>query len=110
MQVEHERIAKTESLFRDVNERIAEATERFDESSAQFMCECADPECAERIEVPLAEYEKVRSDGTTFVLDAEHLEPEVERVVEKRRGYAIVKKLGAVGQMVKRLNPRTEPA
>jgi hypothetical protein len=114
MRTRRERIAKTESLFRNVNERIAEASERFDAgdaSDAQFMCECADPACAERLEVPLEEYEHVREDPTTFVLDPEHIEPEIEHVVRRRRGYAVVKKVDAVAQrIVRKLDPRTETA
>jgi hypothetical protein len=72
-----ERIAKVEALFRDVNERIAEASERFESDDAEFMCECADPACAERLEVPLDEYEEVRDDATTFVLDPDHIRPDV---------------------------------
>jgi hypothetical protein len=108
--MQRDRIAKTESLFRDVNERIAEASERFDSDEAEFMCECADPACAERLEVPLAEYEQVRKNGTTFLLNPSHVEPEVERVVARRRGYAIVQKVDAVvAKIAKQLNPRTEP-
>ena len=76
MSIREERMAKTESLFRNVNERIAEASERFDagdNGDGEFMCECADPGCAERLEVPLEEYEQVREDATTFVLDPEHI-------------------------------------
>ena len=42
------RRARTEALFRDVNERIAESAERFSADSAEFVCECADPGCAHR--------------------------------------------------------------
>jgi hypothetical protein len=105
------RIAKTEALFRDVNERIAEASERFDSNEAEFMCECADAACAERLEVPLAEYEQVREDATTFLLSPSHVRPDVERIVGHRRGYAIVKKMNsAVATIVRRLDPRAEPA
>jgi hypothetical protein len=105
------RLAKTEALFRDVNERIAEASERFDSEEAEFMCECADPSCAERLQVPLEEYEEVRSDATTFVLDPDHVEPRIERVVEQRDGYAVVKKFNeTVATWVRRLDPRTDPA
>jgi gamma-glutamyltranspeptidase len=105
------RIAKTESLFRDVNERIAETSERFDAEAAQFMCECGDPSCAERLEVPLEEYEQVRADATTFVVDPDHVETDVEQVVEQRRGYAVVKKVdAAVARIVRMLDPRAEPA
>ena len=68
MKAREERIAKTESLFRSVNERIAEATERFDNgdaTDAEFLCECGDPACSERLEVPLDEYEQVR-DATGY--------------------------------------------
>jgi hypothetical protein len=100
-------IATTESLFRDVNERIAETSEPFGTDEAEFMCECADPACADRLEVPLAEYEEVREDGTTFLLDPEHLEPDVERIERHRRGYAVVRKIdGIVARVARRLDPR----
>ena len=103
------RMAKTEALFRDVNERIAEAFERFGSDEAEFMCECADPECAERLEVPLEEYEEVRSDATTFVLDPDHVEPRIERIVKRRNGYAVVKKFNqTVAAWVRRLDPRAD--
>ena len=103
-----ERIAKTEALFRDVNERIAEASERFDAGEAEFMCECADPGCADRLHVPLEEYEEVREKPTTFVLNPDHVKPSVEEVVERRRGYAIVEKVDRiVAQVVRQLDPRT---
>jgi hypothetical protein len=107
-----ERTAKTESLFRNVNERIAEASERFDAGEADdgaFMCECADPACAERLEVPLEEYEEVREDATTFVLDPDHVRPDIERIVRQGPGYAVVKKVDAAAErIVKQLDPRAE--
>ena len=101
------RIAKTEALFRDVNERIAETSGRFDAEEAEFMCECGDPACAERLHVPLDEYEEVRESPTTFVLNPDHVEPEVEKVVQRRHGYAIVRKVDAVvARIVRQLDPR----
>jgi hypothetical protein len=106
-----EEIAKTEALFRDVNERIAEASDRFDAPEAEFMCECSDPACVERIEVPLAEYEEVREEPTQFLLDPQHVKPEVERIVDRRRGYAIVEKFDeVVAHIARQLDPRAEPA
>jgi hypothetical protein len=105
------KIAKTESLFRDVNERIAETSERFDADDAEFMCECADPACAERLEVSLDHYAEVRADATTFLLNPDHVEPDVEEVVDERKGYAVVKKVDAVvARVVRQLNPRPETA
>ena len=105
------RIAKTEALFRDVNERIAETSERFDADAAEFMCECADAGCAERLQLPLDEYEEVRGEPTQFVIDPEHVKPDVEQVVARRQGYAVVEKIDrVVAQVVRRLDPRAEPA
>jgi hypothetical protein len=114
MQAREERIAKTESLFRSVNERIAEASERFDNgdaTDAEFLCECGDPACSERLEVPLDEYEQVREDPTTFVLDPDHVESDVEKIVKHRRDYAVVKKVDAVvARIVRKLDPRADRA
>jgi hypothetical protein len=105
------RIAKIEVLFRDVNERIAETSERFEADEAEFMCECADPTCAERLQVRLQEYEEVREVPTHFLLDPDHVQPNVERVVSHRDGYAIVQKFGGVVEkIVRQLDPRAEPA
>jgi len=73
------RIAKTESLFRDVNERIAESTQRLEPGGAAFVCECADPDCTEQVEAPLGVYEEVRSDGAQFLLAPGHEDERIER-------------------------------
>lgn len=100
-------IARNEAFFRAVNEGIAEASERFESVEAEFLCECGDANCAHRLEVPLDEYEEVRENPTRFLVVRGHVEPEVEQVVERRRGYAIVEKVDAVAaRIVRRLNPR----
>jgi hypothetical protein len=103
--------ARTEALFRDVNERIAESAQRFDADSTQFVCECADPNCTHRVEASLDEYEDVRADGATFMLVPGHADTDIERVVEDRGGFHVVEKVQkTVRATVQRLNPRTEPA
>jgi hypothetical protein len=104
------RIAHTEALFRDVNERIAESAQRFDANETEFVCECADAECVERIPATLNEYEEVRADGTHFLLVPGHENTRVERVVKQpRRRFAVVEKFNAtVARTVRRLNPRTQ--
>lgn len=100
-------IARNEAFFRAVNEGIAEASERFESVEAEFLCECGDANCTHRLEVPLEEYEEVRENPTRFLVERGHVEPEVEQVVERRRGYAIVEKVDAVAaRIVRRLNPR----
>jgi hypothetical protein len=105
------RIAKIESLFRDVNERIAESAQRFEGEEAAFVCECGDPGCTERVEAPLAAYEDVRSDGTQFLLAPGHEDDRVERVVRSRRSYNVVRKVHRiVAAHVRRLDPRAGTA
>ena len=104
------RIAHTEALFRDVNERIAESAGRFNARDAEFVCECADPACAERVPATLDQYEDVRSDGTHFLLAPGHELPELERVVERPHGrFVVVEKFNAVvARTVRRLDPRAD--
>ena len=112
MNQREEQIARTEALFRDVNERIAEAAERFDSEDAAFVCECADQECTERVDASLVEYERARADGTRFLIQPGHEDEGVERVVEQRgRRLAIVEKFhAAIARAVRSSDPRTEPA
>jgi hypothetical protein len=101
-------VARTEALFRDVNERIAESADRFNAGDAEFVCECADPACAERVPATLHQYEEVRSDGTHFLLTPGHELPDVERVVKRpqKRSLVVEKFNSIVARTVRRLNPR----
>ena len=107
MRREPELMAKTEALFRDVNERIATTAEHFGGDDAEFVCECADPKCVKRLEVPLEVYEAVRADPTTFILANGHEEDSIETVVEERRRFQIVEKVNRkVVDIVRKLDPR----
>ena len=99
--------ARTEAIFREVNEAIAKTAESFAAEEADFVCECADPDCAHRVRTSLEEYERVRADGTHFLLVPGHEEPSVERVIAHAPGYWIVEKFSEVlSRNVRRLNPR----
>jgi transcription initiation factor TFIID subunit TAF12 len=108
---QHERRATNEALFRDVNERIAESAERFDAEETDFVCECADPNCTDRVSASLAEYEQVRAEPTTFLVVPGHEEDDIERVVSDRGRFRMVDKFqAAVRRTVVRLDPRRGPA
>ena len=101
------RIARTESLFRNVNERIVESARRTESEDAAFVCECHDADCTERVQAPLGVYEDVRSDGTQFLLAPGHEDERIERVVAERPRYEIVHKVHRiVAAHVRRLDPR----
>src|SRR3954452_19226376 len=107
---EDARIAKTEALFRDVNERVAERAGEFAAEEAEFVCECADPNCTHRIPASLAEYHKVRCEGDLFlVVDGHEEATDKERVVERRARFNVLRKLRELGALARRMNPRAEP-
>ncbi|HET7572062.1 MAG TPA: hypothetical protein VFJ77_05260 [Gaiellaceae bacterium] len=104
---DHERRATTEALFRDVNERIAESAERFNADRTAFVCECADPNCTERVEATLEDYERIRADGARFLLAPGHEHSDIERVVADGGRFRVVEKIHRrVRSTVKRLDPR----
>jgi hypothetical protein len=107
---EHQRRALNEALIRDVNERISETAEPF-VGTTEFVCECADPSCTERVSATLAEYETVRQDPTTFLLVPGHDQPDIERVIAERGRFHVVEKVqDAVRRTVVRLDPRRRSA
>jgi hypothetical protein len=104
---EAEKIARTESVFREVNEGIAETADRLNATETAFICECADPTCTERIEATLDEYEEARQQGTTFMLVPGHEDKRIETVVERNDDHAVVEKREpATVRVALALNPR----
>ncbi|HEX5449193.1 MAG TPA: hypothetical protein VFW85_03970 [Gaiellaceae bacterium] len=100
-------LARTEAVFREVNEAIARTAERYDEPDAEFICECGDPDCGERVHVTLADYERVRSDGASFIVADAHAIKGVEKIVRRKGDYSVIKKVGkTVAEVARRLNPR----
>ena len=103
-------LGRTEAVFREVNERIAEAAVRFDADDVDLVCECADPSCVHRLEASVAEYERVRGDGATFLLAEGHHDPRIESLVATEDGVAVVRKTDpAARAVVEALDPRQRP-
>jgi hypothetical protein len=102
-----ERLAQNEVMFREVNERIREVSAHVGalDSGPEFLCECANEDCLERIRLSPAEYESLRSEPRRFVVLRGH-ETEIERVVADRGRYLIVEKLGEAGEIAERGDPR----
>ena len=101
-----QQVAQTESLFRRTNERIEDtALEWATGDPTAFLCECADPECEERIEVRLDVYERVRAHPDQFLLIPGHDRPE-ETVLERSDHYVVVRKRGTEADVADEENPR----
>jgi hypothetical protein len=87
------RIAKNETIARDINEGIeASMSERSPEGYVRMLCECGRVECERMIALTLAEYEDARRDGRRFVIVKEHLIPDVEDIVEDKNRFVVVRK------------------
>lgn len=91
-------VARVQSLFRDVNERIRGLNEEFEPLAAagEWFCECADPNCFERLEMTQEEYDAIRRHPDRFpvipgheVLGAER----VMQVVSRHSNYLVVETL-----------------
>jgi len=95
------RAGKNQVLFRGANERVKELNEAFSLVAplGEWMCECANVDCMERIEMSVAAYEAVRRhDARFFVSPSDrHFWPDVERVIEHNDGYWVVERIGRPG-------------
>jgi hypothetical protein len=100
-----EKGAHNQALIREVNERIEKLAD--DAAHPEFLCECADTNCVEMIELSIAEYESIRSSPVRFPIKPGHDYPEFERVVEEREHYVVVEKFGEAARVVAKLDPRS---
>jgi len=101
-----ERLGRNEALFREVNERITELGERLEEDRLDIVCECADVECAARIELPYLEYEQAREDEATFIVVDGHEDRSTQRVVQRGNRYVFVEALGDAATVAAETDPR----
>jgi hypothetical protein len=105
---QQERYVRNESLFREVNERIAEVNEGFEvDGQTDFLCECGRNQCLETVQLSRAEYEAVRAEGDRFVVRPGHEVESVERVLEQHETYLVVEKIGEAGDESEALDPRS---
>ena len=109
-----ERLAHNQTLFREVNERIqylGEVNERIGYSAegatSEFVCECSNTECISTIELTVVEYTRVRSNPTWFVIKPDHDLAQIERVVSRDDGFAVVERL-ILEEYMQETDPRSD--
>jgi hypothetical protein len=78
-------------LFREVNERIRELSTTFAVAgeSLHIMCECAEIDCVEPVEVPGDLYEEIRVGPGRFVVAPGH-EPPEQHAASGNGAYRVV--------------------
>ncbi len=104
-----ERIARNESRFRELNERLEESVvrRRSDADPSGFVCECGDADCDETVRLTVAEFERIRGDSQLFLVVPGHEIPEAERVVERHDGYVVVRKRADAAEIVEETDRRS---
>jgi hypothetical protein len=110
-QLTAERVARNQATFREANEGIEAAAQRYDiEGRVPFICECSEPGCVEILRLQLAEYEAVRATPTHFISAPGHYRAAEgwADVIERRDGYEIVEKVGEAGSVAEALDPRSD--
>ena len=103
------RIGKNEALFREVNERIERVAGSLQLTTERLaiLCECGDDSCTERIDVTLADYERIRRDSELFFVCRGHEQADVEDIIEQTDDYDVVrKKAGPAAELAHELDPR----
>jgi hypothetical protein len=99
-----ERGAYNQALFREVNEQIqallTDPNVARDFGAAapapEWVCECANVGCMERVPVTADGYAFVRAIGSRFLVspDEEHVFTDIEDVVDRFTDYWVVEKTG----------------
>ena len=103
------RLARNETLFREVNERIEEVAVSHgpgDGHVYEFLCECSNADCTLRVPLSSAAYEAVRGHPAQFVLAPGHELPEIEVVVLRTEDYQVVRKRGEAAEVAAEEDPR----
>ena len=91
MSSREERLAHTETLFRNVNERIVELGDQRD-GAYDIVCECVDTNCMGVMRVHTGDYERLRLTTRRFAVLTGHERLEIEDVVERHRTFLVVEK------------------
>ncbi|MCW3027917.1 MAG: hypothetical protein JWN81_1128 [Solirubrobacterales bacterium] len=101
------RVAKNETLFREVNEAIERGQWPGEQDSpAAFRCECGRLDCNELVSLTPREYERIRSKPRRFVVLTGHELEEVETIVTTGDGYLVIEKRDEAGQLAEANDPR----
>lgn len=104
------RVGLNESIFREVNEQIESLNRDLGtgDRTMTAICECADGDCTDRLEISVSAYESVRADPRRYVVIPGHELAEFESIVEREDEYDVVQKReGAAADQARKMDPRS---
>ena len=98
-------------MLRERNEALQApnaATHWVDPPYPDWLCECANLECSERVQLTIEEYEGIRAEPRRFVIapDEKHTRPDDEQVVATTDRFWVVEKIGVAAEVSEALDPR----
>jgi hypothetical protein len=84
--------ARTQSLFRAVNDNIRDLNNVFHAFGVPYVvtCECGEITCVDGVEIARETFERVRRRPRTFVVVPGHVNRLKENVIEEHDGYVVV--------------------
>src|SRR3954451_15427733 len=96
MSTRNERREENQRQFQDANQRLHDAVENRvrEDRAIPFLCECADEECAGRVEVSLSQWQAVAERENRFIILAGHPRTDGEEIVDTLGPYELVEKPG----------------
>ncbi len=102
------RFAANQTVFRRSNERLSRRLAVYALESIEYVCECGDDLCCDRITLLSSEYEHVRSRPAWFLiaLDHEILSGGSETIAETHEHYQVAEKTGAAGALAEAMDTR----
>ena len=83
---------ENEKLFREVNERVADLQGNFSATDPEWVCECGDETCFDKVAVPTEDYQQIRAHGEWFLITPGHEKADIERIVRQNGGFVVVEK------------------
>ena len=108
----HDKEARSQAAFREVNERIEEVADGFgfDADVCEWLiCECGNPGCVRPIALTRAEYERIRRHASRFVVALNHENPETESIVEENERFVVVETYaGESSRIARETDPRSQ--
>jgi len=89
-------------IFGAVNEQIVELTQRLhtELSDVDLVCECANPSYTGTIRLELTDFTRVERAKNAFFVLPGHEDSRIEEVIDRDRGFCVVRKRRRVIQAV----------
>ena len=93
------RRAKNEAVFKNRNERVLQVSSQLLDSAAKrelplnFVCECADKNCTDQLNLTVHEFTELRRGSKHFIVRPGHEQLDIERIVKRAATYYLIEKL-----------------